>query len=176
MRGSESISKKFFPGAAVVRRGRGPPVRTWPTRWPRKSHHPGSGPRDRPPQKKFFSNTPSSSTTRRSRSGPWHLPIRSSNGVGMAMSAYGGGLFASVARLNPPQTNIVHVERPVRVLMNGLLKAGSTSTLDIIRRSSRKVIDVKERVPYALKNRLHRPSVAVRPWRDHGVPMRHHHK
>jgi len=51
---------------------------------------------------------------------------------------------------NPPQTNIVHVDGNRSVLMM-VLKAGSTSTLDIIAGIKQKVIDVKDSLPDALK-------------------------
>ncbi len=57
---------------------------------------------------------------------------------------------ASVRDGNPPQTNIVHVNGNRSVLMM-VLKAGSTSTLDIIAGIKQKVIDVKDQLPEALK-------------------------
>src|SRR3984957_18945350 len=51
---------------------------------------------------------------------------------------------------NPPQTNIVHVNGSRSVLMM-VLKAGFTSTLDIIAGIKQKVIDVKDQMPEALK-------------------------
>jgi multidrug efflux pump subunit AcrB len=57
---------------------------------------------------------------------------------------------ASVRDGNPPQTNIVHVDGNRSVLMM-VLKAGSTSTLDIIAGIKQKVIDVKDSLPDALK-------------------------
>jgi multidrug efflux pump subunit AcrB len=57
---------------------------------------------------------------------------------------------ASVRDGNPPQTNIVHVDGNRSVLMM-VLKAGSTSTLDIIAGIKQKVIDVKDALPDALK-------------------------
>ena len=51
---------------------------------------------------------------------------------------------------NPPQTNIVHVDGNRSVLMM-VLKAGATSTLDIIAGIKQKVIDVKDQLPDALK-------------------------
>src|SRR4029077_18098946 len=57
---------------------------------------------------------------------------------------------ASVRDGNPPQTNIVHVDGNRSVLMM-VLKAGATSTLDIIAGVKQKVIDVKDQLPDALK-------------------------
>src|SRR5476649_1261164 len=57
---------------------------------------------------------------------------------------------ASVRDGNPPQTNIVHVDGNRSVLMM-VLKAGSTSTLDIIAGIKQKVIDVKDALPDALR-------------------------
>jgi len=57
---------------------------------------------------------------------------------------------ASVRDGNPPQTNIVHVDGNRSVLMM-VLKAGSTSTLDIIAGVKQKVIEVKDSLPEALK-------------------------
>jgi multidrug efflux pump subunit AcrB len=51
---------------------------------------------------------------------------------------------------NPPQTNIVHVNGNRSVLMM-VLKAGFTSTLDIIAGIKQKVIDVKDQMPDALR-------------------------
>ena len=56
----------------------------------------------------------------------------------------------SVRDGNPPQTNIVHVDGNRSVLMM-VLKAGATSTLDIIAGIKQKVIDVKDQLPDALK-------------------------
>src|SRR5437016_3656361 len=57
---------------------------------------------------------------------------------------------ASVRDGNPPQPNIVHVNGNRSVLMM-VLKAGSTSTLDIIAGIKQKVIGVKDQLPDALK-------------------------
>jgi CzcA family heavy metal efflux pump len=57
---------------------------------------------------------------------------------------------ASIRDGNPPQTNIVHVDGNRSVLMM-VLKAGATSTLDIIAGIKQKVIDVKDQMPDALK-------------------------
>ena len=57
---------------------------------------------------------------------------------------------ATVRDGNPPQTNIVHVDGNRSVLMM-VLKAGATSTLDIIAGIKQKVIDVKDQLPDALK-------------------------
>ena len=57
---------------------------------------------------------------------------------------------ASVRDGNPPQTNIVHVNGNRSVLMM-VLKAGSTSTLDIIAGIKQKVVEVKDSLPEALK-------------------------
>ena len=57
---------------------------------------------------------------------------------------------ASVRDGNPPQTNIVHVDGNRSVLMM-VLKAGATSTLDIIAGIKQKIIDVKGQLPDALK-------------------------
>ena len=60
------------------------------------------------------------------------------------------GDVATVRDGNPPQTNIVHVDGNRSVLMM-VLKAGATSTLDIIAGIKQKVIDVKDQMPDALK-------------------------
>ena len=57
---------------------------------------------------------------------------------------------ANVRDGNPPQTNIVHVNGNRSVLMM-VLKAGFTSTLDIIAGIKQKVIDVKDQMPDALR-------------------------
>ncbi len=57
---------------------------------------------------------------------------------------------ATVRDGNPPQTNIVHVDGNRSVLMM-VLKAGATSTLDIIAGIKQKVIDVTDQLPDALK-------------------------
>jgi len=73
------------------------------------------------------------------------LPIKAVNGAMVYVRD-----VASVRDGNPPQTNIVHVDGSRSVLMM-VLKAGSTSTLDIIAGIKQKVIDVKDSLPSALK-------------------------
>ena len=73
------------------------------------------------------------------------LPIRAVNGAMVYVRD-----VASVRDGNPPQTNIVHVDGHRSVLMM-VLKAGATSTLDIIAGIKQKVIDVKDQLPDALK-------------------------
>jgi multidrug efflux pump subunit AcrB len=73
------------------------------------------------------------------------LPIKTVNGAVVYVRD-----VASVRDGNPPQTNIVHVNGNRSVLMM-VLKAGSTSTLDIIAGIKQKVIDVKDQLPEALK-------------------------
>src|SRR6266446_4416873 len=73
------------------------------------------------------------------------LPIKTVNGAMVYVRD-----VASVRDGNPPQTNIVHVDGNRSVLMM-VLKAGSTSTLDIIAGIKQKVIDVKDALPDALK-------------------------
>jgi multidrug efflux pump subunit AcrB len=74
-----------------------------------------------------------------------NLPIKTVNGAMVYVHD-----VASVRDGNPPQTNIVHVDGNRSVLMM-VLKAGSTSTLDIIAGIKQKVIDVKDSMPDALK-------------------------
>src|SRR5467141_773871 len=74
-----------------------------------------------------------------------NLPIKVVNGAMVYVRD-----VASVRDGNPPQTNIVHVDGNRSVLMM-VLKAGSTSTLDIIAGIKQKVIDVKDALPDALK-------------------------
>jgi multidrug efflux pump subunit AcrB len=74
-----------------------------------------------------------------------NLPIKAVNGATVYVRD-----VASVRDGNPPQTNIVHVDGHRSVLMM-VLKAGSTSTLDIIAGIKQKVIDVKDSLPDALK-------------------------
>jgi len=74
-----------------------------------------------------------------------NLPIKVVNGAMVYVRD-----VASVRDGNPPQTNIVHVDGNRSVLMM-VLKAGSTSTLDIIAGIKQKVIDVKDSLPDALK-------------------------
>jgi multidrug efflux pump subunit AcrB len=73
------------------------------------------------------------------------LPIKAVNGAMVYMHD-----IASVRDGNPPQTNIVHVNGNRSVLMM-VLKAGYTSTLDIIAGIKQKVIDVRDQLPDALK-------------------------
>jgi CzcA family heavy metal efflux pump len=73
------------------------------------------------------------------------LPIKVVNGATVYVRD-----VASVRDGNPPQTNIVHVNGNRSVLMM-VLKAGATSTLDIIAGIKQKVIDVKDTLPDALK-------------------------
>src|SRR5580704_17573093 len=73
------------------------------------------------------------------------LPIKAVNGAMVYVHD-----VASVRDGNPPQTNIVHVDGNRSVLMM-VLKAGSTSTLDIIAGIKQKVIDVKDALPDTLK-------------------------
>jgi multidrug efflux pump subunit AcrB len=74
-----------------------------------------------------------------------NLPIKVVNGAMIYIHD-----VASVRDGNPPQTNIVHVNGNRSVLMM-VLKAGSTSTLDIIAGIKQKVIDVRDSLPDALK-------------------------
>jgi multidrug efflux pump subunit AcrB len=73
----------------------------------------------------------------------------------LPIKAVGGAMVyvrdvANVRDGNPPQTNIVHVNGNRSVLMM-VLKAGFTSTLDIIAGIKQKVIDVKDQMPEALR-------------------------
>jgi multidrug efflux pump subunit AcrB len=74
-----------------------------------------------------------------------NLPIKTVNGAMVYIHD-----VANVRDGNPPQTNIVHVDGNRSVLMM-VLKAGSTSTLDIISGIKRKVIEVKDSLPDTLK-------------------------
>src|ERR1700754_2442429 len=74
-----------------------------------------------------------------------NLPIKTVNGAMVYVHD-----VANVRDGNPPQTNIVHVDGNRSVLMM-VLKAGATSTLDIIAGIKQKVIDVKGQMPDALK-------------------------
>jgi CzcA family heavy metal efflux pump len=74
-----------------------------------------------------------------------NLPIKTVNGAMVYVRD-----VASVRDGNPPQTNIVHVDGNRSVLMM-VLKAGATSTLDIIAGIKQKIIDVKGQLPDALK-------------------------
>src|SRR3981189_2953653 len=73
------------------------------------------------------------------------LPIKTVNGAMVYVRD-----VASVRDGNPPQPNIDHVDRNLAVLMM-VLKAGSTSTLDIIAGIKQKVIEFKSSLPDALK-------------------------
>src|SRR4249919_766921 len=73
------------------------------------------------------------------------LPIKAVNGAMVYVRD-----VATVRDGNPPQTNIVHVNGNRSVLMM-VLKAGATSTLDIIAGIKQKVIDVKDQLPDNLK-------------------------
>ena len=73
------------------------------------------------------------------------LPIRAVGGAKVYVRD-----VASVRDGNPPQTNIVHVNGNRSVLMM-VLKAGAISTLDIIAGIKRKVIEVRDQLPDALK-------------------------
>ena len=73
------------------------------------------------------------------------LPIKAVNGAMVYVRD-----IATVRDGNPPQTNIVHVNGNRSVLMM-VLKAGATSTLDIIAGIKQKVIDVRDQLPDALR-------------------------
>jgi multidrug efflux pump subunit AcrB len=73
------------------------------------------------------------------------LPIKTVNGAMVYVRD-----VASVRDGNPPQTNIVHVNGNRSVLMM-VLKAGFTSTLDIIAGIKQKVIEVRDQMPEALR-------------------------
>lgn len=73
------------------------------------------------------------------------LPIKAVNGAMVYIRD-----IATVRDGNPPQTNIVHVDGNRSVLMM-VLKAGATSTLDIISGIKQKVIEVKDSLPDGLK-------------------------
>jgi len=73
------------------------------------------------------------------------LPIRTVNGAMVYIRD-----VATVRDGNPPQTNIVHVNGNRSVLMM-VLKAGATSTLDIISGIKQKVLEVKSQLPDTLK-------------------------
>lgn len=74
-----------------------------------------------------------------------NLPIKAVNGAMVYIRD-----VATIRDGNPPQTNIVHVDGNRSVLMM-VLKAGSTSTLDIIAGIKQKIIDVKDAMPPGLK-------------------------
>src|SRR6201992_635251 len=73
------------------------------------------------------------------------LPIKTVNGAMVYVRD-----VATIRDGNPPQTNIVHVNGNRSVLMM-VLKAGSTSTLDIIAGIKKKVAEFKPLLPDALK-------------------------
>ncbi len=73
------------------------------------------------------------------------LPIKTVNGAMVYIRD-----VATIRDGNPPQTNIVHVNGNRSVLMM-VLKAGSTSTLDIIAGIKKKVAEYKASLPEALK-------------------------
>jgi CzcA family heavy metal efflux pump len=82
-------------------------------------------------------------------------PLKMEELGNLPIKAVGGAMVyvrdvASVRDGNPPQTNIVHVNGNRSVLMM-VLKAGATSTLDIISGIKQKVIDVKDQLPDALR-------------------------
>ena len=86
-----------------------------------------------------------------------NLPIKVVNGATVYIRD-----VAQVRDGNPPQTNIVHVDGNRSVLMM-VLKAGATSTLDIISGIKQKIIDVKDTMPEALRiNLLGDQSIFVR--------------
>ncbi|MDO8978669.1 MAG: efflux RND transporter permease subunit [Afipia sp.] len=74
-----------------------------------------------------------------------NLPIKVVNGATVYIRD-----VATVRDGNPPQTNIVHVDGNRSVLMM-VLKAGATSTLDIISGVKQKVADIKDTLPDALR-------------------------
>jgi multidrug efflux pump subunit AcrB len=73
------------------------------------------------------------------------LPIKTVNGAMVYIRD-----VATIRDGNPPQTNIVHVNGNRSVLMM-VLKAGSTSTLDIIAGIKKKVAEFKPSLPEALR-------------------------
>ncbi len=86
-----------------------------------------------------------------------NLPIKVVNGATVYIRD-----VAQVRDGNPPQTNIVHVDGTRSVLMM-VLKAGATSTLDIIAGIKQKIIDTKDQLPETLKvNLLGDQSIFVR--------------
>ena len=74
-----------------------------------------------------------------------NLPIKTVNGAMVYVRD-----VASVRNGNPPQTNIVHVDGNRSVLMM-VLKSGAASTLDIIAGIKRKVLEIRDQLPDALK-------------------------
>jgi len=86
-----------------------------------------------------------------------NLPIKVVNGATVYIRD-----VAQVRDGNPPQTNIVHVDGTRSVLMM-VLKAGATSTLDIISGIKQKIIDTKDQLPEQLRvNLLGDQSIFVR--------------
>ncbi|MES2599310.1 MAG: efflux RND transporter permease subunit [Pseudomonadota bacterium] len=86
-----------------------------------------------------------------------NLPIKVVNGAMVYIRD-----VAQVRDGNPPQTNIVHVDGTRSVLMM-VLKAGATSTLDIISGIKQKIIDTKDQLPESLRvNLLGDQSIFVR--------------
>ena len=86
-----------------------------------------------------------------------NLPIKVVNGATVYIRD-----VAQVRDGNPPQTNIVHVDGTRSVLMM-VLKAGATSTLDIIAGIKQKIIDTKDQLPEQLRvNLLGDQSIFVR--------------
>src|ERR1700742_2787126 len=86
-----------------------------------------------------------------------NLPIKTVDGAMVYIRD-----VATVRDGNPPQTNIVHVDGNRSVLIM-VLKAGSVSTLDIISGIKRKVVEVRDTLPEALKiNFVGDQSVFVR--------------
>jgi multidrug efflux pump subunit AcrB len=82
-------------------------------------------------------------------------PLRMEELGDLPIKAVGGAMVymrdvASVRDGNPPQTNIVHVNGNRSVLMM-VLKAGAISTLDIIAGIKRKVVEVRDQLPEALR-------------------------
>jgi multidrug efflux pump subunit AcrB len=85
------------------------------------------------------------------------LPIKVVNGATVYIRD-----VAQVRDGNPPQTNIVHVDGNRSVLMM-VLKAGATSTLDIISGIKQKIVAVKDQMPESLRvNLLGDQSIFVR--------------
>jgi multidrug efflux pump subunit AcrB len=74
-----------------------------------------------------------------------NLPIKTADGAMVYVHD-----VAHVRDGNPPQTNIVHVDGGRSVLMM-VLKAGSVSTLDIISGVKKKIAEVRDALPDALK-------------------------
>ena len=86
-----------------------------------------------------------------------NLPIKVVNGATVYIRD-----VAQIRDGNPPQTNIVHVDGNRSVLMM-VLKAGATSTLDIIAGIKKKIEEVKDTLPDSLRiNLLGDQSIFVR--------------